>query len=392
MAKLLTFLVLVLPILIVACGGGSAGGDNEERTAASQVVKREVPVEVIREVEVVVEREVMKEARVEAAFSDGAPPLSAGADLLVAERKVISTGFISLEVELVPEATANVRSIAEGLGGFVEQMSASGGEERQQASITIRVPQGQFFTALDRLLELGEVWSQDVGSEDVTEEFIDLEARLKSVLREERSLLSLLDKADKVSDVLTIERELSRVRSEIERLQGRLNFLERRVDLATITVSLFSPGVEPGEPPSASLTIEASDVTKSVERIKGLVETLDGEIGRVSISVEDGEESAMVTLRVFTRDFDPALGSIEDMGNVKSKKVDEGTVPKSGDVETPEEPDARINVYLGEKESGANTGLIIAIAAPVGGTALVLLLALLFYIMYRVGHRRGRAV
>ena len=394
MAKLLVFLVLALPILIVACGGGD-GGDDEARTANAATVEREVPVEVqvIREVEVV--KEVVKAlavSRQEDAFSVGSPLLSAGANLLVAERKVISTAFISLEVEVVPAATAEVRSIAEGLGGFVEQMSTSGGTERQQANITVRVPQGQFFTALDRLSELGEVRSQNVGSEDVTEDFIDMEARLKSVLREEKSLLSLLDKAEKVGDILTIERELSRLRSEIERLQGTLNFLERRVDLATITVSLFSPGVEPGEPPFASLTIEASDVTRSVERIKGLVKTLDGEIDTVSISVQDGEESARVTLRVFSQDFDSALGTIEDMGDVKSKKLDEGTTPMNGDIETPEEPHARINVSLEEKEGGTNTGLIVAIAAPVGGTALALLLALLFYLVYRTGRRRGRTV
>ena len=390
MIKLLVFLALAVPLLIVACGAGSGGGDNEARTAVASVgIEATAVREVIREV--VVEKEVAA-SRQEAVLAASPPRLPSASDLQVVERKVISTAFISLEVEVVQAATAEVRAIAEGLGGFVEQLSTSGGPERQQANITVRVPQGQFFTALDRLSELGEVRSQNVGSEDVSEEFIDLEARLKSVLREEKSLLSLLGKAEKVSEILTIERELSRVRSEIERLQGRLNFLERRVDLATITVSLFSPGVDAGEPPSASLTIEASDVTRSVERIKGLVKSLDGEIDRVSIFVHDGEESAVMTLRVFIQDFDSALGTIEDMGDVKNKNLEEGTPPRNGDVETPEEPDARINVSLEEKEGGANTGLIIAIAAPVGGTALALLLALLFYVVYRTGHRRGRAV
>jgi hypothetical protein len=139
---------------------------------------------------------------------------SASSTLQTAQRMVISTASISVEVEMVPAATNEVRAIAESLGGFVEQLSSSGGSERQQAHMTIRVPQSQFFTALERIEALGEVQSRNLGSEDVSEQFIDLEARLKSAQREEQSLLSLLERAQQVSEVLTIERELSRVRSE----------------------------------------------------------------------------------------------------------------------------------------------------------------------------------
>ena len=382
MAKLLVSLILAIPILVAACGGGSEGARPPATGAPAAT-----PAPAF------LEKEFMEPVpAVAPALPEGSPRFAAGADLQVADRKVISTASISLEVEVVPEATAAVRSIAEGLGGFVEQMSTSGNEGRQQATITIRVPQDQFFTGLDRLSELGKVRSQRVGSEDVTEQFIDLEARLKSALREEKSLLSLLDKAQLVSEILTIERELSRVRSEIERLQGRLNFLERRVELATITISLFSHGVDTGEPPSASLTIEASDVTGSVERVKALVQTLGGEIDKVFISVEHDEESALVTLRVFTPDFDSALGTIERMGDVRSKRLEEGTTSTGRDTEKPEEPDARIDLSLLEKEGGVSTGLIIAIAAPIGGTLLALLLAFLFYTVYLAGRRRGRAV
>jgi hypothetical protein len=168
-------------------------------------------------------------------------------------------------------AVNEVRAIAESLGGFVEQLSSSGGSERQQAHMTIRVPQNQFFTALERIEALGEVQNRNLGSEDVSEQFIDLEARLKSALREEQSLLSLLERAQQVSEILTIERGLSRLRSEIERLQGQLNFLERRVELATITVSLFPPSEEVPQPPSASLLVEDSDVPSSVNEVKNRV-------------------------------------------------------------------------------------------------------------------------
>ena len=305
-----------------------------------------------------------------------------------AQRQVISQASVSMEVDEVPAAVAQVRTTAESLGGFVGQLSSSGGPERQQSTMTIRVPQAEFFTALEHIKSLGKVRSENVGSEDVTERFIDLEARLRSALREEESLLSLLDKANQVSEILTIERELSRVRSDIERDQGQLNFLERRVDLSTITVSLFPPDAEVAEPPSGSLTIEVSDVPRSVEEIKALVSGVGGELDRVFVAVRDGKESSDVTLRVFSKNFEQVLSSVEAQGKVRAKEVRETTAPMEGKATSPEEPDARIDISFVEKESSV-VGRIIAIAAPVGGVALVALLGLLFYVAYSAGRRRS---
>ena len=305
-----------------------------------------------------------------------------------AQRQVISQASVSMEVDEVPVAVAQVRTTAESLGGFVGQLSSSGGPERQQSTMTIRVPQAEFFTALEHIKSLGKVRSENVGSEDVTERFIDLEARLRSALREEESLLSLLDKANQVSEILTIERELSRVRSDIERAQGQLNFLERRVDLSTITVSLFPPDAEVAEPPSGSLTIEVSDVSRSVEGIKALVSGVGGELDRVFVAVRDGKESSDVTLRVFSKDFKQVLSSVEAHGKVRDKEIRETTVPVEAEATPPAKPDARIDISFVEKESSV-VWRIIAIAAPVGGVALVALLGLLFYAAYRAGRHRG---
>ena len=332
------------------------------------------------------------ERLVEIQLSTSQGPAGAGGyvpgTLDVAQRQVISQASVSMEVDEVPAAVAQVRAIAESLGGFVGQLSSSGGPERQQSTMTIRVPQAEFFTALERIKSLGKVRSENVGSEDVTERFIDLEALLRSALREEESLLSLLDKANQVSEILTIERELSRVRSDIERDQGQLNFLERRVDLSTVTVSLFPPDAEVAQPPSGSLTIEVSDVSRSVEGIKALVSGVGGELDRVFVAVRDGKESSDVTLRVFSKNFEQVLSSVEAQGKVRAKEVRETTAPMEGKATSPEEPDARIDISFVEKESSV-VGRIIAIAAPVGGVALVALLGLLFYVAYSAGRRRS---
>ena len=199
----------------------------------------------------------------------------------------------------------------------------------------------------------------------------------------------MLEKTEGVGEILAIERELSRIRSEIERLQGQLNFLERRVDLATIGVTLIPPREEFVEPPSAALTIGVSKVTASVDDIKSLVSSLNGEVDRVILSVQDGEESANVSLRIFPSDFEQTLASLERQGNVVSKELREGKDPSAGGPMTREEPDARIDVALFKALDSSNTGLIIAIAAPTGGVGLALVLGLLVYVAYRVGRRRA---
>jgi len=102
----------------------------------------------------------------------------------------------------VSDSVDQVRAIAESLGGLVEQLSSSGNAEQAQATMTIRVPQDEFFTALERIEDLGEVQNRQVGSDDVSEEFIDLEARLASAQREETSLLGLLERANSVHEAV----------------------------------------------------------------------------------------------------------------------------------------------------------------------------------------------
>ena len=315
-------------------------------------------------IEITVEREVIREV---AKRSGGSSPQS----LETAQRKVISTALVTLEVEVVQAAINEVRAIAESLGGFVEHLTSSGDSDRQQATVTIRVPQNQFFLGMERIEALGKVRNRNVGSEDVSEQFIDLEARLKSTLREEQSLLSLLERADTVTQVLTIERELSRVRSDIERFQGQLNFLERRVDLATITVSLVMPPPEFFESPSASLSVEVTEVTASVDRVKSLVVTLNGVVDQVVLSVREDRSKAEISLRVFPANFQQALDFLENEGNVLVKEVREGAPVKEGDTTPPEKPDARIVVSLVGASTGVSIGLIVAIAVPVGGVLLV---------------------
>ena len=390
MRKLLLVVPLGLAILLAACSGGGAEDKGKgSATATPAPAGQRGPAGLPGPVEG------------NAFFADllalptpSPAPAPAGAlqvsttALDLAQRKVISTASLSMEVEEVPTVITDVRTIAESLGGFLEQLSSSGDPERQRANMTIRVPQDRFFTALERIELLGKVLGQNVGSQDVSEQFIDLEARLKSALREEQSFLSLLEKAESVGDVLAIERELARVRSEIERLQGQLNFLERRVALATISVSLFPPAEEIAEPPAASLAVAVSDVSATVDEVRGLVATLDGVIDATFLSVRDGEERATVILRVFSPDFDQAMASLQGQGEVTGKEVRRSGTVAGGEVGRREKPDARIDLSLTERE-GEPFPVWAIVLASVLPVVLVSALGFLAYRTARGTRSRG---
>ncbi|MBC8281157.1 MAG: DUF4349 domain-containing protein [Chloroflexi bacterium] len=319
----------------------------------------------------------------------GAPAFESSSGVgAIGSRQVISQGSMQVEVTDVPFASAQVRAIAEGAGGFVEQLSSYGVGEFQQSTITVRVPQGEFFDVFEQIKALGKVQNENAGTEDVTEQFIDLEARLKSAQREELSLLSLLDRANDVSDVLVIERELSRVRTDLERVQGQLNFLERRVDLATITVSLNHPQRDDARAPAGSFSIEASNVDSSVAAVKAVVAQVNGEVDQVYTSVQNGRQRAVMTVRVFPDDFNLAVATIEDQGSLVSKEIREGSKgdPVLAEIED-EEPNARIDIVFNEKES-SNLKRNLAIFIPIGSVAALIVLGLVFYGAYRMGIRK----
>ena len=298
-------------------------------------------------------------------------------------RKVISIARVSIEVEAVEPSVGQIRAIAESVGGFVEQLSSSGGSENPRAELTVRVPQDQFEPALGRIEGLGDVESRNLGSEDVTEQFIDLSARLRSSKREEESLLALLERSSTVTEILTVERELARVRSDIERAQGQLNFLERRVDLATIHVSLFPPGARPTNPPVASYRLDVSDVSERVARLKDFVAGLGGEIDQVYLATYEHEERAEVAFRVFVQDFDRTAEFIEDQGDVRFRELREGINPKEG-APRAKRPNARVEVTYMDRPFSVNW------LAPVIIIVVVLALAGVVAYLMRLTYRRGR--
>lgn len=157
------------------------------------------------------------------------------------ERMVIYEAWISLETSDIQGALNKIGALAERLGGYVAGSSRSTQGAQATAEITIRVPKENFRAAVSEIETYGKVLNERAFSEDVTEEYIDLKARLENLKRQEERLREILNMAKTVEEVLEVEKELERVRGQIESLQGRINYLERSVAMSVITVSLTEP-------------------------------------------------------------------------------------------------------------------------------------------------------
>ena len=183
------------------------------------------------------------------------------------ERMIVRNGDISLVVEDVIKSRDEIARIAIRLGGFVVSSSISGEEQDRRGVISIRVPDDKFEQSLAELRGLAvRVTSESTSSRDVTEEYIDLQARLNNAEATESQYLALLDKAIDVEDILRIYDSLSRVRSEIEQLKGRMQYLERTSSMSLITVYLEP---ETSGKPLARAGWSALEVLKSA--VRGLV-------------------------------------------------------------------------------------------------------------------------
>ena len=206
-------LMLLLGLVMAACGEAA---DNTASSAAP-----EAPAEGAR-------------------GETGSLDEGAVAQPLPEESMIIYTGDISIVVADTEAAATDIEALATGMGGRV--VSSSFYQSSQGAlagSITIRVPVERFDEAMNRIQEMAvEVRRADRSSEDVTEEYVDLQARLENLEATADRVRSFLDQAGTVEEALAVNQELSRLEEEIEAYKGRIQYLENRADFSTITVSL----------------------------------------------------------------------------------------------------------------------------------------------------------
>ncbi|HET6261154.1 MAG TPA: DUF4349 domain-containing protein, partial [Chloroflexia bacterium] len=160
------------------------------------------------------------------------------------DRMIIRTATLQLRVKDVAASMDEIRGVVGGHAGYV-----TGSESRQEGdstvgTMTVQVPAAQFDAAISKLRVLGlKVLHESVTTSDVTEEYTDLNSQLRNLQATESRILALVGRAEQINDILALDRELRGIQGEIERIQGRLNFLGKRAEMSTITISLYPEAV-----------------------------------------------------------------------------------------------------------------------------------------------------
>jgi hypothetical protein len=180
-----------------------------------------------------------------------AQPVSVVADSEGAAPMIIRTGQVSIEVDSIDRAVAEVRTLAKSFGGYVGSSSIQRGTENARtATLVVDVPEERLDGVLGQLNPIGRVESVNVTARDVGEEYVDFEARVANSRREEQQLALLLaTRTGKLKDVLDLEQELARVRGEIEHYEGHLRYLKAHATMSTLDVTVHEHSTVLAEAP-----------------------------------------------------------------------------------------------------------------------------------------------
>jgi hypothetical protein len=164
------------------------------------------------------------------------------------DRKIIRNAQLDIELDNPADAQRQLTTIAETLGGFVVtsesriNSASNASAPGNVVTVTVRVPAAQFNAAIEKLRGLGgRILQEKISGQDVTEEYIDLEARARTQRALEAQMLDILKRAGKISDALEVQNQIATVRTEIERLEGRQRFLSNQAALSTINITLHTP-------------------------------------------------------------------------------------------------------------------------------------------------------
>ena len=235
------FIFLILPLFLFA-GCGSALRSRSEPEMAQTETKSKGSVADSYEDQRVVKDQNATSAQVSLNQADQSQAMAEAMN-----RKIIRDANLTLEVAAPADAQRKITSVAESLGGFVvtsesKQRQTGDAKQELEVNLVVRVPATQFNSALEQIRSAGSrVMQEKITGQDVTEEFIDLEARIKTQKALEAQFLEIMKDAHKVADALEVQRQIADVRTEIEKLEGRKRFLENRASLSTISVTLQSP-------------------------------------------------------------------------------------------------------------------------------------------------------
>ena len=239
-STILSVMIMLSVVLTLACGGS----DDDDAGANDSMVAPATSASGAA---------MMPASNQESGSGAATPAGDAGQSALQPapgwEQRIIRTANVTLKVidgeGGVGSALESVRVMATAKGGFVFSSNSYIEQERQFAQVTIQVPVEQFDATMNDLRSapfVEEVVREESSSQDVSEEFVDNQSRLNALRETERRFLVLLSEAETIEDILRLEHELTDIRSQVETIQGRQNYLEQVTSYSTITSALQPSG------------------------------------------------------------------------------------------------------------------------------------------------------
>jgi hypothetical protein len=263
--------ILIASMLLSAC----AGTPKSESGVAAPTTTAGMPVEELKATEAA-------EMPAERGVTGGIDEIGTTAEPpAIIERKIIKNANLSLEVEKgkFNETFDKIASLAEQAGGYVSNTTSEAYEgSLASGTITIRVPDDKFNDVLTKVKKLGKVMNINVSSQDVTEEYVDLESRLRNQQAQEAVLLDMMKKATTVQDSIQIQQQLSYIQEQIEIITGRMRYLDNLVSFSTIEIYVKEPDVKP---PPTPIDLGMAEALRTAARVfisvtKGLLIFLAG--------------------------------------------------------------------------------------------------------------------
>jgi hypothetical protein len=252
-------------------------------------------------------------------------------------RKLIRNAQLELQVANYEAAVQRLTTIASEEKGFVAtQSSAKLPNGKLQGTVVVKVVPENLDRFLQKARGLGELKNQTLGTEDVTKAYFDTDARLRNAKRLEERLLDMLQKnTGKVSDLLQVEKELARVREQIEQMQGELKYYDALVQYATVTISLAEKDLN--EPAAfllretANLSLFSNDVEKSFGEVKSALQNAKAQIVQSALDRDNaGQATARMTLLLAPEESDAVISRIKKMGRVQNFNVQTERVAQNG--------------------------------------------------------------
>src|SRR6267154_2168895 len=257
----------------------------------------------------------------------------------VANRKLVRNATVELEIVSFDDAVQKITAFANEERGYVattnSQKQANG---KLRGEVVVKVLPENLDRFLQKIRSLGELKNQALGTEDVTKAYFDTDSRLKNAHVMEQRLIDMLKtKTGKVSDLLQVEKEVGRVREEIEKMQGELKYWDSQVQFATVTISLAEKDME--EPAAflikerSQLALYAPDVEKIYNDIKALASSGSGRMQITNAQLNrdySGRVSATMTMLIAPEESDAVIARVKSFGRVENFQTQTERIAQGG--------------------------------------------------------------